>query len=113
MVSVCFRLLQILNMLIYFRLVRFYIGFRLVSDWFQIDTKNFRLCLQISDCFRLLSNSCQTGLKNRQNFRFCLHISDCFLLAGASTKEENAAAASATATNEEEEVRRTDLEQRM
>ena len=34
--------------------MRFQIGFRLVSDWFQIGTKNFRLRLQISDCFRLL-----------------------------------------------------------
>ena len=48
----------------------FQIGFRLVSDWFQIGTKNFRLCLQISDCFRLLSDSFQTGLKNRKNFDF-------------------------------------------
>ena len=78
----------------------FQIGFRQVSDWSQIGTKNFIFCLQISDCFRLLSDSFQTGLKNRKNFRFCLHISDCFILAGASTKEENVAA---TAAAEEEE----------
>ena len=32
----------------------FQIGFRLVSDWFQIGTKNFRLRVQISDCFRFI-----------------------------------------------------------
>ena len=34
----------------------FQIGFRLVSDWFQIGTKNFRFCIQISDCFRFISD---------------------------------------------------------
>ena len=87
----------------------FQIGFRLVSEWFQIGTRNFRLCLQISDSFRLLSYSFQTGLKNRKNFRFCLHISDCFILAGALTEEYNAAAAVAAA-EEDEEPRQTNLE---
>ena len=48
----------------------FQIGFRLVSHWFQIGTKNLRLCLQISDCFRLLSESFQTGLKNHKTSDF-------------------------------------------
>ena len=89
----------------------FQIGFRLVSDWFQIGTKNFRLCLQISDCFRLLSDSFQTSLKIPKNFIFPPHISDYFRLAGASTEEENAAAAADA--KEEEELLRTDLERWM
>ena len=47
----------------------FQIGFRLVSDWFQIGTKNIRLYLQILYCFRLLSDSFQAGLKNRKNLK--------------------------------------------
>ena len=47
----------------------FQIGFRLVSDWFHIVMKNFRLCLQILDCFRFISYSFQTGLKKLQKLQ--------------------------------------------
>ena len=114
MVSVCFRLLQIINLKI-FHIGAFsdwlQTGFMLVPDCheeFQIMSSDFRL-LQIA--FRLLSNSFQTGLKNCKNFRFCLHILYCFRLSRASTEEENAAAAAAG--EEAEELRRTDLERRM
>ena len=80
----------------------FHIGFRLVSDWFKIGTKDFRLYLQISDCFRLLSDSFQNGLKNLKNFRFRLHISDCFRLSGALTDEEKAIAT--VSAKEEEDI---------
>ena len=40
----------------------FQIDFRLVSEWFQIGTKNLRLLLQNSDLFRYLQNHFQTGI---------------------------------------------------
>ena len=110
MVSVCFRLLQIINLKI------FQIGafFRLASDWFQ---NSFRLAQRISYCvfrFQIASDCFQIHFrlvwKNCKNFRFCLHISDCFRLAGASTEEDNVAASLDT---EDEELRRTELERRM
>ena len=54
----------------------FQIVFRLVSDWFQIGTKNFRLHLLIaSDCSRLLqiaSYSFQTGSTKKKHFRLAV-----------------------------------------
>ena len=108
MVSVCFRLLQIINLEI------FQIGayFRLASDWFQTG---FILARIISDCvFRFHINSdCfhihfRMSWKNRKNFRFCLHISDCFRLGGASTEEGDTAATASA--KEEEDLQGTNLE---